>query len=447
MLIQFSVSNFRSIGEKQLLSFVPNKKQKEYNDNILHDSKYEALNGIAIYGSNGSGKSNLLKAIETMLMIINMSAGSSSTSKLPYDPFLLREGFNDRNTEFEVIFTLNSNRYRYGFEYNSSSVSREWLYRKAIGRETRLFEREGEVIDVSAGFKGSPKLLDIAIDATRENTLFLSVCDMLNLDEAKQLMSWFAKFNVIKGDVTRHHEIQTASLLQNPQYGDKIRTYMQNICLDIQGVEVKTKEFENEDLPPQIDEDLKNYVAKQLAGKHQIMVMAQHNFYDADSQPTGNMVKWNWDERESSGSQKAMHLSGPILWTLATGGVLIMDEVEAYLHPLMTLNTIDLFLNPKTNVNKAQLIFATHDIYLLNNARLRRDQICFAEKNRWESTELYSLSDFRYLGEKNGEHLAESERPDVDKTKRYMEGRYGAVPNLNNFDIFINRLLWQEREN
>jgi AAA15 family ATPase/GTPase len=112
----------------------------------------------------------------------------------------------------------------------------------------------------------------------------------------------------------------------------------------------------------------------------------------------------------------------------------------------MTLNTIDLFLNEQTNPNKAQLIFATHDTNLLSYSRLRRDQIYFTEKNKWESTELYSLSDFVYFGEKNGAFTSEKERPDTDKEKRYFEGRYGAIPALGNFQKFIRNINGKERE-
>ena len=112
----------------------------------------------------------------------------------------------------------------------------------------------------------------------------------------------------------------------------------------------------------------------------------------------------------------------------------------------MTLNTINVFLNPDSNPNQAQLIFATHDTNLLSYSNLRRDQICFVEKNQWESTELYALSDFVYFGEKNGAFKSEKERPDSDKEKRYFEGRYGAIPALGNFQQFIRSTQWQEEE-
>lgn len=447
MLLEFRVSNFRSVGKEQVLSLIPTRSQKEYSENIISDGKYTSLNGLVMYGANGSGKSNIIRAMSVMTEIIHMSAKTSSTTKLPYDPFLLREGLSGEDTKFEISFVIHDIRYRYGFCYNILSITKEWLFRKAIGRETKLFERQGDIIDVSSGFKGSQKLVDLAIEATRDNTLFLSTCDMLNVEEAKIIISWVSKLNVINGVHTQPLEIQTASLLQNPVYSDKIKQYLKSICLDIKDVAVQTKEFEDSDLPSNMSEDLRNAFIQQLRGKHQIKILAQHTIYDKKASPSSVQMSWSWDERESSGSQKAMHLSGPILWTLATGGILVIDEMEAYLHPIMTLNTIEAFLDVNSNSNHAQIILATHDTNLLNNAKFRRDQIYFAEKNKWESTEIFSLSDFRYIGEKNGETISETERPDADKAKRYIEGRYGAIPMLGEFNSFIRGLKWQEEEN
>jgi len=144
-------------------------------------------------------------------------------------------------------------------------------------------------------------------------------------------------------------------------------------------------------------------------------------------------MSWPIEEFESSGTKKALQISGAILSTLMKGNVLIIDEIEANMHPIMTLDTINLFLNKEINKYGAQLIFTTHDTNLLSYANLRRDQIYFAEKNKWESTEIYSLSDFKYLNDLDGSTA--KERPDTDKEKRYIEGRYGAVPMLGKFTI------------
>ena len=127
--------------------------------------------------------------------------------------------------------------------------------------------------------------------------------------------------------------------------------------------------------------------------------------------------------------------------SLKTGGVLIIDEVEAFMHPIMTLTLIELFMNPESNPNRTQLIFSTHDTNLLNYLKLRRDQVYFMEKNKWESSELFSLSDFKH---RNAEGEELSERWDSDKEKRYIEGRYGAIPFLGGFKQFMREEIWRE---
>ena len=166
MLVEFSVTNYRSIGEKQTLSLTPAPKQKEYPENIFSENQFSTLNVIAIYGSNASGKSNLLRCISVMDEIVHISSRTSSTTKLPHDPFALKEGYADKPTEFEIVFVTDEKRYRYGFSYNQSSIVNEWLYRKNVGREVPLFLREGEVIDVRSGFVGSKKLIDTAVEVS-----------------------------------------------------------------------------------------------------------------------------------------------------------------------------------------------------------------------------------------------------------------------------------------
>jgi AAA15 family ATPase/GTPase len=442
MLLEFRVCNYRSIGDEQVLSLIPASKQKDHLQNILTKGKYQALNAISLYGQNGSGKSNLLLAMSFLDKLIHISARTSSTTKLPYDPFLLREGWEGKPTRFEITFVIEENRYRYGLEFTEKEVLKEWLFRKSQSREVSLFERVESTIEVSSGFNGSKKIIDAAIEATRDNALFLSTCDMLNVEEAKTIFNWFRYFGMIDGLNTE--DLHTVDLWDKEDYKDKIKKYLESLSLNIADVDITTKDYDESELPDDMPKAMKNRLAKSLKGKQRYTVIAKHTLYDSNAKPTPNLVSWEWWEKESAGTKKAFELSGPILWTLANGGVLIIDEIEAKMHPVMTLNTIDIFLDPSSNPNKAQLIFATHDTNLLTYSTLRRDQIYFVEKNKWESSELYSLSDFVYFENKNGEFKSEKERPDTDKEKRYFEGRYKAIPVLGEFRTFIKNTKWQK---
>ncbi|KAA6302869.1 MAG: hypothetical protein EZS26_001039 [Candidatus Ordinivivax streblomastigis] len=402
MLIEFKITNFRSLGDEQIISFIPATMQKEYPENIYSKNGYLALNAIAIYGANGSGKTNLLKAIKTFHQMIYLSAKNSSTSSLPYDPFLLKEGLKEMPTTFEITFIYQENRYRYGFSYFSDRIINEWLYRKKVGREVPLFIREEDAVDVSSGFKGNQRIIDAAIEATRNNALFLSTCDTLNIEEATDIFQWFKQLIVVEG-IKDNEGCTTINLWKTDEYKEKIKKYLSTLQLGFIDIDVI------------FDAD---------SGNSQVKIVTQHAVYTEEGKKSGNYLSMDFNEKESAGTKKVFELSGPILWALANGGVLVIDEIEAKMHPILTLNAIRMFLSKETNPHQAQIIFATHDTNLLSYSNLRRDQIYFSEKNQWESTEIYSLSDFKYMGD------ASAERPDKDKEKRYLEGRYGAIPVL-----------------
>lgn len=444
MLVQFKVANFRSIGEEQVLSLIPAQKQREYPDNVITKGKNVALNAAAIYGANGSGKSNLLLAMNLLDRLVHLSARSSSATKLPYDPFLLKESFRERPTEFEVIFIIGELKYRYGVAFFQKNVSKEWLYRKGTGREVLLFGREDDVIEVQSGFKGNPTIIDAAIEATRPNGLFLSSCDTLNIEEAKTIFKWFRHFSTIDGIDTEDEEIRTVTMWENEPLRKEITDYLLHLNLGFTGIEISTKDFDETDLPKGLSDSVRTDLINKLKDSQRYSVSTTHPIYNESGKASEKSITWKLDDRESKGTIKAFHLSGPVLWALKNGGVLIVDEIEAKMHPLITLDTINLFLSKETNPSNAQLVFATHDTNLLSYSKLRRDQIYFTEKNQWESTELFSLSDFTYpanIGERG-----EKERPDTDKEKRYIEGRYGAIPCLGMFNPKIYQYNGSERE-
>lgn len=411
MLIEFKVANFRSIGEAQVLSLLPTTNQKEYIDNIFTDGKNEALNVIAIYGANGSGKSNLLTAFSIFIYLIQSTSKSSSTEKLPFDPFLLREGWAQKPTTFEIIFSLNELRYRYGFEYTEKEILKEWLFKKNVGREVPLFKREQDIIEPTTSLKGNSKVIDAAIEATRGNSLFLGSLDMLNVEEINGIYKHLGTHLSIDGIQTNAYG-RLAGLWEGTYIKGLVTTHIKRLKLGL----------------IDIDAQLESSANNNFGVANEYKIVARHRFYDKSGNPTKELHTWDFMDRESSGSIKALEIASPIVITLESGSVLIIDEIEAKMHPLLTLEVINLFLNKETNPKNAQLIFATHDTNLLSYAELRRDQIYFAEKNNWESTEIYSLSDFVYVNEENGGQS--KERPDTDKEKRYIEGRYGAVPVL-----------------
>ena len=429
MLIEFSATNFRSIADRQVLSLIPDPKEKGFPDNKLERGRNTALNAIALYGANASGKSNFLQAIYTLEEMASTSNRFSSTDPLPYQPFLLREGYSERPTKFELVIAIDEKRYRYVVEYNETNILGEWLFRKSVGREVTLFGRQNDIIDPSPSLFASAAVLDAAIEATKSNTLFLSVCDAFNIKEAKKIIRWFGTMQVIDGLDADWYKPSTARLWNKTQYRPLLQAYLESMRLGMQSVDLEARQLELSELNSILPESLGASFIQHLA-KSAPRFVSQHQMYRADdATPSGKTVKFDWETQESAGSQKILVLSGPVVWALVNGGVLIIDEIEAKSHPILTLALIERFLSKDTNPLGAQLIFATHDTNVLSYSSLRLDQIYFAEKNSWESTNLYSLSDFE-----NPTPLKGAERHKflhMDKERKYLEGRYGAIPFLS----------------
>lgn len=429
MLIEFSATNFRSIGDRQVLSLVPAQKESEFPENILAIGKNKALNAIAIYGANSSGKSNLIKAIRTLDILVSTSWQNSSTNRLPYQPFLLREGYNKLPTIFEIVFVVEESRYRYLVSYNETEILTEYLFRKSVGREVVLFARENDTIETTSAFKGGGRIFDIAIETTKNNTLFLSVCDAFNVKEAQKIMHWFAQLLVVDGLDTEPLEIRTASMWQQEQYKGRLRDHLAAMNLGMLTIDLQTKDFEDKDLPDSIPDEIRSEFARHLSGSISMRFSSSHHLYSADKAlPNGETIVFDWEKHESAGSKKILQLSGPVIWALTNGGVLVIDEIEAKSHPILTLKLIKLFLSKESNPNGAQLIFVTHDTNVLTYSNLRLDQIYFAEKNSWESTQIYSLSDFEDPTPLHG--VDRIRFLHKEKERRYLEGRFGAIPFL-----------------
>ena len=158
-------------------------------------------------------------------------------------------------------------------------------------------------------------------------------------------------------------------------------------------------------------------------------VMTYHNMYNTKGDISG-FHAFDLTSQESSGTNKIYDLSGMIFLALNQGGVAIIDELDAKLHPLLTMAIVKLFHSPEHNPKNAQLIFATHDTNLLDKDIFRRDQIYFTEKNRFEATDLYSLVEYR---EPDGKKV----RNDRSFEKDYIAGRYGAIPYIGDFSKLV----------
>lgn len=420
MLINFSVENFRSFKKEAILRMEATNV-KELSNSIISRGSYKLLPVAVMYGANSSGKSNLLKALSAMARITLGSSKLNPKDPLRYEPFALNDSSSKLPTSFEIQFLIRDTKYRYGFDYNRFKILNEWLYKKtAKGKEVELFLRAENEFDISDIYfkEGIGKE-----ESTPENRLFISVVAQLNGEISKDILGWFENFNAIDGADTERYEGVTLEMFHDKTegYNDAL-DFFRKLQLGFNDMIV-----ENKQLTPDIMESLKKApesVRKQLIQGFEkgevVESITMHNIFDEEGNIIGERP-FSKDDMESEGTKKLIELSGPIFDTLLHGKVLVVDEFDAKWHPILTRNVVKLFMNPETNKKGAQLIFATHDTNLLSIKHFRRDQIWFTEKDLCDSTDLYSLVEFK---DNNGKKV----RNDNSIEKDYINGRYGAIP-------------------
>lgn len=385
---------------------------------MIRNNKYNLLPLTIFYGANSSGKSNLIKAIATMRYIIEHSVRLNVSDTLPYDPFALDEDSNSQPTLFEIQFINGEALYRYGFEYNDTTIISEWLYEKRFGeKEYDLFVRSRDAIAVSPKRFPEGKGKE---DLTNSNRLFLSLVAQLKGEKSNSIMSWFGQCNLLSGiDSDGYENFTIKMFLEHLNGSDEAQSFFNTLQLGFSNFFVEKVNIPKEVLDKAPD-PIKAELEKGLAEGKIVESITTHNIYDENGQVIGKR-NFHKDEMESEGTKKVIELSGPIFNTLNKGKILIIDELDAKLHPLLTRNIVLLFMDPEKNKHGAQLIFATHDTNLLDLDIIRRDQIWFAEKDQVESTDIYSLVEFK---DEEGKKI----RNDRDIKRDYIRGRYGAIP-------------------
>lgn len=344
-----------------------------------------------------------------------------ATDEIKIRPFKLCSDFVKAPSYFEILFLIDEIRYRYGFEADNKSVKSEWLFSLGSTRESLLFVRNEGGIDVKNAFKEGKNLEE----KTRENALFLSVVAQFNGEISKKIIKWFQSSHIISGIDDEKYEGITCRVFQNIKHKNKIVEMLRIADLGIEDIAVQAFDLTEERLPKEMPIEIKKDILQKLKGAKTFEVLPTHKMYDKENNEIG-LTNFDFNLEESEGTKKFFRFAGPILLTLSSGSVLVVDELDTKLHPDLARAIVMLFNSKKTNPHNAQLIFATHNTNLLGSNFLRRDQIWFTEKNNIGATDLYSLVEYK-LPETN-----EKVRNDASFEKDYFRGRYGAVPVLGN---------------
>ena len=425
MLIEFQIENFRSFKGKQTLSMVANNA-KDLIDNAIAPiglNKPKLLRSAVIYGANASGKTNLIKALQFAERMIVTSFDRSERPKklkalIPTQPFKLDEVTRRLPSSFEFQFIQNNIRYSYGFSVDEIRVQSEWLIAYPKGNAQLWFERKWNEAENKAVWKfgthlkGEKSLLS---EATDSHILFLSVGAKAKHGQLAEVYKWFYEklwFMDIDDDITP----DTLEGLADPAFQKALLKLLISADLGIVGIKYEKHSRNMNDFgASEVPEKLKRHIEvlndisnDQNSELHEIEISLEHTANNNEQ------VAFKLTE-ESVGTLRFLAVVGTWLQSLRAGRIVIADELDASLHPILVRKLIEMFHDTDINTGNAQLIFNTHDTTLLDLTLFRRDQIWFVEKEKYGESHLYPLSDF-------------SPRKDESLHKGYLQGRYGAIP-------------------
>lgn len=433
VLIEYRVKNFMSYKDEIVLSMVADTNRELAETNVFQQGNMTLLKTAAIFGANASGKSNLIASFKFLIHLMHSKADASDPfSDLPL--FKLNPAYRKKPIEYEISFFLGSQRYRYGLELDEEGICSEWLYFVPKRQEACYFVRTRDEITTIGTYFGEKKALDyIKPDSYRPFLFTLGQKSVKEFEWAKKVLRYLRFYirtnsapdmyynNMIQKELTDHKPNKT--ILK-----EELVSILKNADIGINDISV-VKEIRNAD-----EKEMFNRMLNLLETDIEIEIdeekyetFMHHNMYDDDRNLVGE-EKFPL-EVESAGTVKLYSLQYPILQVLKKGGILLVDEIESSLHPLLCEKIVSLFNSDETNPNRAQLIFTTHNTLLMNSKLLRRDQILFTEKDKYGASTLYTLYDIDLKVRNNFNYL-----------NNYLSGRFGAIPYLGTFNINTEHL-------
>ena len=419
MLIMFKTKNFASFKDEVVLDLRA-ASYKQHTKHVLDVSEgLKLLKTTAIYGANAAGKSNLISAMYFFKEYIfgqfisrsknDVDSKQEKNFKTDLEPFMLTDNIS-AVSEFEIIFLYNEKHIQYGFECTSDAVLNEWYFID----DKKVFERKGNKTTYGKDYTKQLK----PFNKVSEERLYISVLEhFLEKDDKVDILQDFILFftkayNVhlelffeasIKkiGATVRLHE----KLLEDEQYRRKVENYLQRVDVGISGLDIQTRMV--------LDEDNGKEKTRKI-------LKTIHLVYNDE----GEVTKKEYFDlfQESTGTLRFLSYIQSVIDMTEQGGVFIVDEMSARLHPLLTKLIVDIFQSSSNK--KAQLVFTTHDISLFNKEQFRRDEIVFIDKNNRGVSKIYALSDLKVV------------REDATFDKNYLQGKYGAIP-IFDYDAII----------
>ncbi len=425
VLIEFKFGNYRSFRDEAVLSMEATGLGS-FKSSLISYNSLNLIPSVAIYGKNGGGKSNVIRAFWLAVQFIkNAQRTQHENAEIPVKPFLLNDYSGNEPTSFEFTYVLDNVKYIYGFSATKEKVYKEYLYHTPKGQKAIVFIRECQAFTFTEE-KTKRKLIS---EAVAPNQLFFSVACTMNDSVCINAMKWFREYVFFSRDYTDIPK-QLLEYSNDKNMLSAISDYAKAADLGIEDMEFefKDEEVDNLNFPQGIPDGLKTaltsfmQILKESSNASEISLQKSEvraTSYHKGKNKDGSNGSFTLElSDESDGTRKLMSIAPAIESVLSKGGVVLVDELEKELHPMLVNFIVAKFQSNNTNLNGAQLIFTTHNTELMNMELLRKDQLYLVDKDRKDgASELYSISDF---STKTADNIR----------KGYLAGKYGATPDI-----------------
>ena len=415
MVLQIRLSNFFSINEEVVLDMqaasLQTRESKDLLGNTFVCNDERLLKTVAIYGANASGNSNIIKAIRACVQMIFESHNYNENTMFAFTPF--KFGGVGKPSRFYIRFLIDGVEYEYSFTLTKTEIITEELYYYPVGRKKLVFardERKGpDKKDIYEFRSAIRRPMDVAGN-TSKKTLFVSRASQMDRDVAKDVFRYFNERFILNYFGYNSYSIESL-LNENKDLILKVLKAADSDIIDIRS------QHELRSLTTAVFDPLSNQLlSRDDIQKPQLKITTFHR--------NNPEVPFDFYSEESSGTQEFFHMMLTILNIIKGNKVLLIDEISMGLH----VNLVEYILNLFHQSESAQLIFSTHNTNLLNMRKLRKDQVYFVNKRDDGSSDLYSLFDFKDF------------RENMDAEKAYLQGRFDAIPYIDESSNSLTRL-------
>lgn len=443
MFLRFYVSNFMSFRDEVEFNMFPGAF-KTHKEHVYGNLKVPLLKAAAVYGANGSGKSNFIKAVHFLHDVVVL--GDLEKCEVKHQPFRLGQGGGSMQpSTFGMEFQIGKKVFEYAISIRDGEIAEESLFETNPAKETAEYVFERQTTKGKTNLKVHPKWIKTekerlrfeiyAEDLLPNQSLVFKLKS--KLDYATQVVDWFEKHVWVLYPMSRY--FLTLRLCFDKEYKDFLNQLLPQLGTGMEAIDLEKIPFsiffgkDDDDKRREFEEKLKDKTAflsffrngKEYIARKENQEYVVNKIKTFNPGESGSLVEFE-PEEQSDGARRMLDLIPAIQKMTNDSSVFFIDEIDRSLHPSMTKALIAYFMSRET---KGQLVFTTHESNVLDLEIFRQDEIWFTEKDKTGATQMYPLSDYK-------------PRYDLDIQKGYLAGRFGAIPFLGN----LKDLNWQHAE-